>query len=92
MKFWVDMSHPAAEVHEMLSNAHRRAATLKLHFDFPFYGHLVDNATIATGGFVYLGEQAHKWLAATQYAAPLMANFDSSLSENATIRYLSTRK
>ncbi|CAG7730002.1 unnamed protein product [Allacma fusca] len=89
--YWVDLeSHPDAIDHDMLSSAHRRAATLKLKFNFPFYGHLVDNATIATGGFVYLGEQVHAWLAATQYVAPLMANFDSSLSENATVRYLST--
>jgi len=43
------------------------------------------------GGFIYLGEQVHAWLAATQYAAPLMANFDSRL-DTAVVRYLSNGK
>ena len=33
---------------------------------------------MATGGFCYVGEQMHSWLAATQYIAPLMANFDTT--------------
>lgn len=61
--------------------------TVKLSFDFPFYGHLVRNVTIATGGFVYTGDYVHSWLAATQYIAPLMANFDTSLSNNSYIKH-----
>ena len=34
----------------------RRAATVPLSFDFPFYGHNVSNITIATGGFLYTGQ------------------------------------
>ena len=64
-----------------------RAATINLNFHFPFYGHDVDNITIATGGFLYTGQYVHSWLAATQYIAPLMANFDTSLDERAKIRY-----
>jgi len=71
----------------MLSRSYRRAATIKLKFKFPFYGHPVDNITIATGGFIYTGEYVHSWLAATQYIAPLMANFDTSQDESAKIRY-----
>lgn len=33
-----------------------------------------------------MGDQTHSWLAATQYIAPLMANFDTT-SGNATIMY-----
>lgn len=44
--------------------------------------------TIATGGFLYTGDYVHSWLAATQYVAPLMANFDTSLSNNSFIRYV----
>jgi len=76
--------------HNMLSQSYRRAATITLSFLFPFYGHEVKNITIATGGFLYTGDYVHSWLAATQYIAPLMANFDTSKNENAKIRYLDT--
>ena len=72
----------------MLSQSYRRAATINLSFKFPFYGHQVENITIATGGFLYTGDYVHSWLAATQYIAPLMANFDTSNNHNAKIRYL----
>lgn len=62
--------------------------TVKLSFDFPFYGHPIRNVTIATGGFLYTGDYVHSWLAATQYIAPLMANFDTSLSNDSFIKYL----
>lgn len=44
--------------------------------------------TIATGGFLYTGDYVHSWLAATQYIAPLMANFDTSMSNHSTIKYM----
>jgi len=90
-KFWVDLDNQASDkvvVHDMLSQSHRRAATIPLTFDFPFYGHLVRNITIATGGFLYTGDYVHSWLAATQYIAPLMANFDTSMSNTSTIKYM----
>ncbi|XP_015041302.2 plexin domain-containing protein 2 isoform X1 [Drosophila pseudoobscura] len=70
----------------MLSSSHRRAMTVELQFDFPFYGHYVRNITVATGGFLYTGEYVHSWLAATQYIAPLMANFDTSISPESVVR------
>lgn len=70
----------------MLSSSHRRAMTVELKFDFPFYGHFVRNITVATGGFLYTGEYVHSWLAATQYIAPLMANFDTSMSNDSFVR------
>ncbi|KAI8121608.1 Plexin domain-containing protein 2 [Lucilia cuprina] len=70
----------------MLSQSHRRAMTVVLSFDFPFYGHPVRNVTVATGGFIYTGDYVHSWLAATQYIAPLMANFDTSLSNDSYVR------
>ncbi len=76
----------------MLSKSYRRAATVNLSFKFPFYGHWVKNITIATGGFLYTGEYVHSWLAATQYIAPLMANFDTSQEETATVRYADNSK
>ncbi|KAJ8687503.1 hypothetical protein QAD02_023297 [Eretmocerus hayati] len=86
--YWLDLdSHPDTQINPLLSNSHRRAATIKLKFDFPFYGHKVRNITIATGGFLYTGEYVHSWLAATQYIAPLMANFDTTLSDKSFVRY-----
>nr|CAD7424589.1 unnamed protein product [Timema monikensis] len=79
--YWVNMTNRNdVHVNDMLSTSYRRAVTVKLSFDFPFYGHLVRNITVATGGFLYTGEYVHSWLAATQYIAPLMANFDTRTS------------
>ncbi|CAL4127854.1 unnamed protein product, partial [Meganyctiphanes norvegica] len=66
---------------------HLSAMTVTLKFEFPFYGHMLRNITIATGGFLFTGNFVHTWLAATQYIAPLMANFDTSLSEDARVKY-----
>lgn len=73
--------------HNLLSHSHRRAITVELTFDFPFYGHPVRNITVATGGFLYTGEYVHSWLAATQYIAPLMANFDTNISNSSYVKY-----
>lgn len=92
MTYWVNVTafpkHKSV-LHEMLSNSHRRAATVALPFDFLFYGHPMKNITIATGGFLYAGDHVHSWLAATQYIAALMANFDTRLSNDSTIQYAS---
>lgn len=85
---WNNTKHPGiVHEHSMLSKSYRRAATIALTFPFPFYGHMVKNITIATGGFLYTGEYVHSWLAATQYIAPLMANFDTSQEDSATVKY-----
>jgi hypothetical protein len=87
-KYWIDMdNHPELKINHLLSQSHRRAATVKLKFDFPFYGYNVRNITIATGGFLYTGDYVHSWLAATQYIAPLMANFDTRLSNASYVKY-----
>ncbi|RWS13852.1 tumor endothelial marker 7 precursor-like protein [Dinothrombium tinctorium] len=89
MKFWVDLSqHSKTITNEMLSNSHRRAVTVHLNFTFPFYGHSLTNVTIATGGFCFVGETVHSSLAATQYIAPLMANFDTSMNKSSVIQYM----
>ncbi|XP_046397942.1 plexin domain-containing protein 2 [Ischnura elegans] len=86
--YWVNLTQKdGVRVNEMLSKSYRRAATVQLLFDFPFYGNLVRNVTIATGGFLYTGEYVHSWLAATQYIAPLMANFDTRISNDSLIMY-----
>ncbi|KAH9519075.1 Plexin domain-containing protein 1 [Bulinus truncatus] len=75
--------------HETLSTGHRVAAVIPLKFPFHFYGHTVTNVTVATGGFIYMSPFLHQWLTATQYIAPLMANFDPSLNKDSGIYYKS---
>ncbi|KAB0797330.1 hypothetical protein PPYR_08324 [Photinus pyralis] len=88
-QYWVHIDNNSdVIVNELLSNAHRRAVTVTLSFDFPFYGHLIRNVTVSTGGFLFMGQYIHLWLAATQYIAPLMANFDTSVSNDSFIKYL----
>ncbi|XP_061911161.1 plexin domain-containing protein 1-like [Entelurus aequoreus] len=87
---WVDLDslHKSqVRIHGILSNAHRQAAMVALSFDFPFYGHNVRQIIVATGGFIFMGEITHRMLTATQYIAPLMANFDPSFSQNSTVRF-----
>uniref|UniRef100_A0A671VVT5 Plexin domain containing 2b n=1 Tax=Sparus aurata TaxID=8175 RepID=A0A671VVT5_SPAAU len=87
---WVNidqMDKGKVKIHGILSNTHRQAARVNLSFDFPFYGHLLREITVATGGFIYTGDVVHRMLTATQYIAPLMANFDPSVSRNSTVIY-----
>ncbi|XP_077866152.1 plexin domain-containing protein 2-like [Saccoglossus kowalevskii] len=82
--YWV--ATDIEDTHDLLSNRHRTGVMQSLSFTFPFYGHDVNNVVVATGGFIYLGSYIHKWLAATQYISPLMANFDPSYSDQSTVR------
>uniref|UniRef100_A0A3Q3XQJ3 Uncharacterized protein n=1 Tax=Mola mola TaxID=94237 RepID=A0A3Q3XQJ3_MOLML len=90
-ELWVDMSDARrahVRVHGILSNTYKQAARVALSFDFPFYGHYLRQITIATGGFIFTGDITHRMLTATQYIAPLMANFDPSYSKDSTVQYL----
>ncbi|KPP64559.1 plexin domain-containing protein 1-like, partial [Scleropages formosus] len=94
-ELWVDLSDPRlseVRMHGILSNTHRQAARVALSFDFPFYGHYLRQITIATGGFIFTGDVVHRFLTATQYIAPLMANFDPSLSKESTVQYMDNGK
>ncbi|CAL8315807.1 unnamed protein product [Gadus morhua 'NCC'] len=88
---WLDIdqiSNADRKVHGFISNTHRQAAKVNLSFDFPFYGHILKEITVATGGFIYTGDTIHWMLTATQYIAPLMANFDPSLSTDSSVSYV----
>ena len=92
MSYWVDFSklstsQSTSTRHEMLSKSYRRAAPIRLTFDFPFYGQPLRNIIVATGGFLYVGEHIHHWLAATQNISPLMANFDLSMNNYSDIHH-----
>ncbi|RVE62058.1 hypothetical protein OJAV_G00176880 [Oryzias javanicus] len=84
---WVNVRGGQWKVLRVLSNSHRQAERVNLSFSFPFYGHPLREVTIATGGFIYTGAVLHRMLTATQYIAPLMANFDPSLSSNSTVMF-----
>ncbi|XP_060605179.1 plexin domain-containing protein 2-like isoform X2 [Ruditapes philippinarum] len=84
-EYWIELKDVAG--HSTLSDSHRTAVTAKLPFPFPFYGHLIDNVTIATGGFLYMSPFLHQWLTATQYIAPLMANFDTKIGNSSEIMF-----
>ncbi|KAM4729148.1 plexin domain-containing protein 2 [Anableps anableps] len=87
---WVNIGQTETEewkALQFLSSAHRQAERMNLTFSFPFYGHLLKEITVATGGFIYTGDVIHQMLTATQYIAPLMANFDPSLSKNSAVLY-----
>ncbi|XP_061563950.1 plexin domain-containing protein 1-like isoform X1 [Cololabis saira] len=88
---WVDLNtrhKNQVRIHEILSNTHQKAARVALSFDFPFYGHKLRQIIVATGGFIFMGEFTHRMLTATQYIAPLMANFNPSFSKNSTVGYM----
>uniref|UniRef100_A0A672N3B0 Si:ch211-106h4.6 n=1 Tax=Sinocyclocheilus grahami TaxID=75366 RepID=A0A672N3B0_SINGR len=85
---WVNIEQmDMGRVYGILSNTHRQTLRVNLSFDFPFYGHSLREIHVATGGFIYTGDVIHKMLTATQYIAPLMANFDLSISQNSTVIY-----
>lgn len=50
------------------------------------------SACFPFSGFIYTGDIIHRMLTATQYIAPLMANFDPSLSKNSTVLYFDNGK
>ncbi|XP_025095120.1 plexin domain-containing protein 2-like isoform X2 [Pomacea canaliculata] len=83
--YFTELLSPTTQ--ETLSSGHRVAVTVALPFKFRFYGHIISNITVATGGFIYTSPFLHQWLTATQYIAPLMANFDTSTTEDSEVLY-----
>ena len=73
---------------EDLSKNYLKATVVKLKFKFPYYGHLLDQIVVATGGFIYVGSLMNPLITKAQYIAPLMANFDPTLSNNTVIKYV----
>lgn len=65
---------------------------LNLSYMFKQYRHieclsLSCSLSLNHTGFLYTGDVIHRMLTATQYIAPLMANFDPSLSQNSAVFY-----
>lgn len=51
-----------------------------------FYFFFINNS-LTFLGFLYMSSFVHSQLTATQYVAPLMANFDSTLGDNTSSIY-----
>ncbi|VDO00606.1 unnamed protein product, partial [Rodentolepis nana] len=66
------------KTHTALLNSHRVAVKITLEFSFMFYGYPTHEISLATGGFLYMGNIHHNHLTYSQYIAPLMADFDVS--------------
>lgn len=60
--------------------------TFQLSFNFPFYGHSVRNVTVCEEGYISTGEDGKLRWGITQYIAPLMRNFDKSMSNDSFVR------
>uniref|UniRef100_A0A8C0HLY8 Plexin domain containing 1 n=1 Tax=Buteo japonicus TaxID=224669 RepID=A0A8C0HLY8_9AVES len=76
---WVDMAaanRSQVKIHGILSNTHRQASVSPA------------SPSSARSGFIFMGDVIHRMLTATQYVAPLMANFNPSYSRNSTVQYL----
>ena len=71
-----------------LSKNYLKATIVKLKFKFPYYGHLLDQIVVATGGFIYVGSLMNPLITKAQYIAPLMANFDPTLNNRTIIKYV----
>ncbi|KAJ7372192.1 Plexin domain-containing protein 1 [Desmophyllum pertusum] len=85
---WSDLRGKAGSVHdEYLSSTKLAVKNVKLSFEFPYYGHMVTNATLTTGGFINLGTSKNRQIANFQFVAPLMAYFNPSLTRTSTVHY-----
>jgi hypothetical protein len=87
---WIDLSSDNKSSRSELSYLSRKAEVYRLKFLFPFYGHYVSTIAVTTGGFLYMSNVSHPFLAETQYVAPLMADFNFNLSSTSAVYYLDT--
>ncbi|XP_031556521.1 plexin domain-containing protein 1-like isoform X2 [Actinia tenebrosa] len=87
---WFELSdHPEKKTDPYLSKGFLKSKNFQLQFTFPYYGHPVTNATITTGGFLYVGYVETSLITSVMYIAPFMAPFNPSLNESAVIYYFS---
>ncbi|XP_071850103.1 plexin domain-containing protein 1-like isoform X3 [Apostichopus japonicus] len=86
---WMDIDNLGSPlvINQRLSATARHAVKVQLNFTYPFYGYDTRFLYVTSSGFLYLGSYSHRYLSATQYVAPLMADFDPSLDVGSTISY-----
>lgn len=90
---WLNIDSPQFAQYQIkkdsdLSKNYLKATIVKLKFKFPYYGHLLDQVVVATGGFLYVGSLMNPLITKAQYIAPLMANFDPTLNNRSIIKYV----
>lgn len=89
-QFFIDLTQPVSKdivviIHEKSSASYRKAYKVDLGFDFPFYGNVINYIRVTTGGFINIGPRFHSYIHLVHYIAPLMADFNPSLSNNTSI-------
>ncbi|KAL9966303.1 hypothetical protein ACROYT_G024357 [Oculina patagonica] len=85
---WSDLRAKEGSVRDdHLSHNKLAVKNVKLSFEFPYYGHMVTNATLTTGGFINLGTSKTRQTANFQYVAPLMAYFNPSLDDSSSVHH-----
>lgn len=94
--YWVDLNdenefntstYPVTVDH-VLSRNYLHSRVIWLKFKFPFYGHMIDRVLVTNMGFVYVGTLLNPYVSKAQYIAPLMADFDVTLSPNSSVKYV----
>ncbi|XP_016159786.1 PREDICTED: plexin domain-containing protein 1 [Ficedula albicollis] len=86
---WVELAaanRSHVRIHGILSNTHRQASGVGKVLGWG--GGAPAASCSACSGFIFVGDVIHRMLTATQYIAPLMANFNPSYSHNSTVQYL----
>ena len=73
------------EEHSKLSNSYRKAYRVDLKFEFPYYGNMVENVIVTTGGFINIGPVYHSFVHKVHYVAPLMCDFKPIASNDTKV-------
>lgn len=76
---WGQRSKILVQLHLHCSFLHKEASPPGFSSD--------SSAFVCTPGFIFMGDTIHRMLTATQYVAPLMANFNPGYSDNSTVAY-----
>ncbi|XP_061195943.1 plexin domain-containing protein 1-like [Saccostrea echinata] len=84
-EYWEDLNN--VKGYKTLEKGYRMSISVKLIFKFRFYGNIITEIMISTGGFLNMGLFKYANLTATQYIAPLTANFDPTVNEDSKILY-----
>lgn len=91
---WIDLNKPhdyesnPVTDDQVLSRNYLHSRIVWLKFKFPFYGHMIDRILVTNVGFIYAGTLLSPYISKAQYIAPLMANFDVTLSPNSSVKYV----
>lgn len=92
--YWVDLNNETefnaypVVIDQVLSRNYLHSRVIWLKFKFPFYGHMIDRVLVTNMGFIYVGTLLNPYVSKAQYIAPLMADFDVTLSPNSSVKYV----